>query len=549
MPRLWAALWALSFFHSALSAGTVSLGLEKRSLVNGGTQPAKGVYKRKASSGGSVGSTVFDVLPWGVGGAYYTNITVGSPPQTLTVILDTGSSDLYVDASASAACKDTSSPFTCRGGSFDPSASQSYQVVDPNGFNTSFGDGSTATGDFGTDTVGIGNVVIQGVQLGVATDVVSTTGYAVSLMGVGYSYNEASSRQYPNMPEVLQQAGAISSRLYSIFLNSFGDATGTILFGGVDTSKYTGQLHTINVSPVQTRSGDIVYEFIIPVTGISGRINGQSTTYLSSTSQSSRRGSDSLQVLLDTGSTAWTVPPSLYTSLRDLFGDAIDSAGLLDCSHQQDDISIDIEFNGQVTIDVPASSFIIPVYDPTTNRQNTTASGQPLCAFMISPDVGNQQLTQTGFLTMGDAVLRSMYVVFDMDNGQIAIAPANTNSTSESDVRVVSAGPSGLAQAVSNSNGGIATADENTYRIAPAITASQSLSFATASSPVGTATGTFAIPQAGQVTPGQLDTTQAAAASSSGAAASVVQYGEGRVGMTTIVLWTMMACVGAVVLA
>ncbi|KAG8623936.1 hypothetical protein KVT40_008912 [Elsinoe batatas] len=546
MLRIWAAMWALSFFHSALGAGTVSLGLEKRALINGGTQPAKGIYKRQVSSGGSVGSTVFDVLPWGVGGAYYTNITVGSPPQTLTVILDTGSSDLYVDASTSAACKDTSSPFTCRGGSFDPSASQSYKVVDPNGFNTSFGDGSTATGDFCTDTVGIGNVVIQGVQLGVATDISSTTGYAVSLMGVGYSYNEASSRQYPNMPEVLQQAGAISSRLYSIFLNSFGDATGTILFGGVDTSKYTGQLQTINISPVQTRSGDIIYEFIVPVTGISGSVNGQSTTYLSS---SSRRGSDSLPVLLDTGSTAWTVPPSLYTSLRDLFGDAIDSAGLLDCSHQKDDVSISIEFNGQVTIDVPASSFIIPVYDPATNRQNTTASGQPLCAFMISPDVGNQQLTQTGFLIMGDAVLRSVYVVFDMDNGQISIAPANTNSTSQSNVRVVSAGPSGLAQAVSDSNGGAATADENSYRIAPAITASQSLSFATGSSPVGTATGTFAIPLAGQVTPGQLDTTQAPAASSSGAAASGVYHAEGVVGMTTMVLWTMMACVGAVVLA
>lgn len=153
---------------------------------------------------------------------YFCLVTVGTPPQTLTVILDTGSSDLYLDASGAASCEATNAFNSCRGGSFNPGASSSYKVVDQGGFNTSFGDGSTATGDFSTDHVGIGDVVIQNVQLGVATEVDSTTGYAVSLMGLGYSANEASETPYPNMPEVLQQAGAINSRLYSVFLNELG---------------------------------------------------------------------------------------------------------------------------------------------------------------------------------------------------------------------------------------------------------------------------------------------------------------------------------------
>jgi len=146
---------------------------------------------------------------------------VGTPPQVQTVILDTGSSDTYLDARDAPSCE-SSGPFSCRGGTFDPSASSSYHVTIPDGFMTAFGDGSSASGDFATDVIQIGDVAISNVQFGLASNVNSTTGYAVGLMGLGYSLNEASDVQYANMPEVLRDAGVINSRLYSIFLNDIG---------------------------------------------------------------------------------------------------------------------------------------------------------------------------------------------------------------------------------------------------------------------------------------------------------------------------------------
>ncbi|PSK56975.1 hypothetical protein B9Z65_6599 [Elsinoe australis] len=559
MVRFSAFLAGLPLADLALATGTVSLSLEKRAILDGRPQPVKGIYKRQQSDAGTVESTVYDVLPWSLGGAYYTNISVGTPPQTLTVILDTGSSDLYVDASSSQACKDTSSPTTCRGGSFDPGSSTTYSVAVSNGFNTSFGDGSTATGDFGRDTISFGDVVVSGVQFGVASDVQSTTGFAVSLMGVGYAANEASSREYPNMPEVLRQAGAINSRLYSVFLNQVGDATGTILFGGIDTSKYTGQLQTMNMLPVtlQDRSGrdslEEVFEFLVSVTGVSARASGQTTTFLSGGDPDAGRNSGSLRVLLDTGSTAWTVPPSYYNRLTRLFGNSIDSHGYMECSHQNDDVTITIEFGGKVSIDVPAKSLVIPVYDPANNLQLTTTTGQPLCTFLISPDTNNQQQNSNGFLTLGDAVLRSMYVVFDMDNAQISIAQANPNAPTDAsssgsgdNIKVVQAGPSGVAQAVGSANGGVATVAQNSYSIAAEVTASQSMSFATASSAIGTATGTFAIPQAGQVTPGALETSQAAT-TSTGAAVSTTPTTQNGLHLTVLLTWVAMTSLGFIV--
>lgn len=498
----------LAVVPAASATGTVSLGLSKRNSQDS-TEPAR-LYKRATSNAGTVEESIFDVLPWSDGGAYYTNITIGTPPQTLTVILDTGSSDLYVDASSSASCKDTSASNTCRGGSFDSGSSSSYKVVIPNGFNTSFGDGSTATGDFSTDNVGVGDVVINNAQFGVASNVDSTTGFAVSLMGVGYSANEAADTPYPNMPELLQQAGAINSRLYSIFLNELGDATGTILFGGIDTSKYSGELVTLDLLPViqQDQSGNqlaLVFEFIVAVTGFSSSANGKTTSYLSNGDATGQDTTDSLPVLLDTGSSAWTVPTSYYNKIVKLFGNNLDQNGNIPCSHQSDDISLTLEFGGAANITVPVRDLLVPVYNPETNQQNTSSTGEPLCTLMISPDYEGQQMQESGFLTLGDAILRSMYVVFDLDNGQVSIAQAIANvstdassSGSGDNIKVVKAGASGVASAVGSANSGVVTAASNTYTIAPEVSATISLSDSTVSSAVGTATGDAAIPEQGK---------------------------------------------------
>lgn len=45
------------------------------------------------------------------------------------------------------------------------------------------------------------------------------------------------------------------------------------------------------------------------------------------------------------------------------------------------------------------------------------------------------------FPTLGDSIMRSMYVVFNLDNGQISIAQAAVNTTAAPDVVTVAAGP------------------------------------------------------------------------------------------------------------
>ncbi|GAB7357763.1 hypothetical protein MBLNU459_g0413t1 [Dothideomycetes sp. NU459] len=513
----------LALAGAAAAAGTVEFSLSKRDASGNPSDVARGVLLKRQETAGTVEESVYDVLPWSEGGAYYTNISVGTPPQIQTVILDTGSSDTYLDARNASACE-SSGPYSCRGGTFDSGSSSTFQVTIPDGFSTAFGDGSTANGDFGTDVVQLGDVAVKNVQFGVATDVNSTTGFAVGLMGVGYSLNEASSTQYPNMPEVLRDAGAINSRLYSVFLNDLGDASGTILFGGIDTSKYSGELVTLDLLPVplQTQDGtyNLVYEFVVAVTAFSAESDGKTTSFFSG-GDASAQSSSSQAVLLDTGSAAWTLPSRYYNDVAKLIPD-LDEYGNLPCSAQSDNITLSLTFGGKATIRVPFAELVVPVYDSLTNQQNTTTDGQPLCTFMLTP---GEETTDQPFLTLGDAILRSMYVVFDLDNGQVSIAQAAVNTStnaassgSGSSIKVVQAGPGGVASAVGSS--GVSTAAANSATIAPAVTPTGSFSAFTTSPAVGQATGLAAIPDSGRVSAAASGTGGSGSGSSSSGSGS-----------------------------
>lgn len=525
-PLAAAALLTASSLVSALPEITIS---KRDRHSNGATQnvargllTSRGLTKRQ-SSGGSGGSTVitnvYDVDTWSLGGAYYGNVTAGTPAQFQVVIIDTGSSDLYFDASTSTTCQEASSnPDSCRGGSFDSANSTTYSIADPSpAFNTSFGDGSSAVGPFGRDVVCIGDVCLDNVQFGVAEEVVSTTGYAVGLMGVGYSENEATSTVYPNMPEVLKNAGVINSRLYSVYLND-ESSTGSILFGGIDTSRYTGDLATLNLLyDVGTNAID---QFITTVTALNATVSGKTTSFFSGGSPGAAaydRNDASQVVLLDTGSSAWSVTSSLYKSIAKAFP-YIDSSGFCPCSYQNTGDSVSLQFGGAVTINVPSREFIVPVYNATTNEPLLyDTKGDYACAFMISEGASTGQ----GFLTLGDAILRSMYLVYDLDNGQVSIAQAKLNQTGSGSIVVVPSGVNGVASAVSSNY--VSASGVQSYSIAPEVSATVAFSASTAQSTIGEATGTDAIPADSRPSADSTSagTGAAAASSSKGVAAGV----------------------------
>lgn len=142
------ALVALLFTSTVLASASsdfVKLDFEKKNV------PMEEGYNRRREvglpvlNGGGPGNSVQQ---------YWVNVTVGTPPQSLALQLDTGSSDMWILSNKAQTCQEGQ----CLNGVFDPSKSSTYQFI-ADDFNASYYEpGDWDAGNYITEVVGIGNV-------------------------------------------------------------------------------------------------------------------------------------------------------------------------------------------------------------------------------------------------------------------------------------------------------------------------------------------------------------------------------------------------------
>lgn len=362
---------------------------------------------------------------------YFANLTLGTPAQNLQLHIDTGSSDLWVNTATSTLCTSRLTP--CEGGTYDSGSSSTHKLIN-NEFNISYVDGSGALGDYVSDTLQFGGVTLQDFQFGVG----QTSSSQQGVLGIGYVINEvqvnrAGLQPYPNLPQALVNAGNIKSNAYSLWLNDLDASTGTILFGGVNAAKYSGDLATI---PVVKTYGDY-FTLSVALTGFG--LSGQGIS-----SSSLPAG-----VLLDSGSTLTYLPNDIVTAIYDNVGAvyvANVGAAYAECSLASSSATLDFIFSGQ-TISVPYNELFLDA-GTVNGRPLTFQNGALACLFGIAPTDGTTTV-------LGDTFLRSAYVVYDLANNEISLAQTIFNATAN-DVREIGTGPgavpgaSAVAQPVSD---------------------------------------------------------------------------------------------------
>lgn len=353
---------------------------------------------------------------------YFANATVGTPPQSVRLHIDTGSSDLWLNTPKSDLCL-TGEDICETAGVYSANSSSTYSYVSSD-FNISYVDGSGAAGDYATDTVAIGSASLKGLQFGIGYESSSSEG----ILGIGYAVNEVQVARfgkapYENLPAKLAANSMIQSNAYSLWLNDLDTNTGSILFGGVDKAKYIGSLETL---PIQRR-GESFAEFLISLTGVGLDGNPIAQNLAQA-------------VLLDSGSSLTYLPDAIteaiYQKLNAQYS-AEDGVAFVPCSLANSDSTLDFTFSSP-TIKVPMNELVITI-PSTTGRQLTFTDGTPACLFGLSP-AGSMPSV------FGDTFLRSAYVVYDLENNEISLAQTNFNSTGTNVVEIAS-GTSGVPDA------------------------------------------------------------------------------------------------------
>jgi hypothetical protein len=310
---------------------------------------------------------------------YIGNITIGTPGQPFRVVFDTGSSNLWVPGKS---CRSKG----CRGKSmYDKTKSSTYQ---PNGepISIQYGTGSMS-GVLDSDTTSILSINIANQVFGEATQLADFffDQPMDGILGLAYP-GIAADYVTPVFDNMITQK-LVQQPVFSVYLDSTpGDESSGILFGGIDSTKFSGQLQYIPVSS-QTYWQTGLYGVLV-----NGQDQGDCNGFFSSCS-----------CIIDTGTSLIIGPTDSVNSLTSAIG-TVNS----DCSNINSLPNIVFKFKGASFTLTPQIYVISEDFD---------GSGQNQCQLGIQGSDG------LPFWILGDTFIRQFYTVFDRGQNRIGFAP------------------------------------------------------------------------------------------------------------------------------
>ncbi|XP_078537351.1 gastricsin-like [Lissotriton helveticus] len=314
--------------------------------------------------------------------SYYGEISIGTPPQNFLVLFDTGSSNLWVASTycSSSACNNH--PL------FNPSQSSTYTTKNQQ-FSIQYGTGSL-TGILGYDTVSIQGISITQQEFALSINEPGSNFVYAQFDGIlGLAYPSIAADGATTVMEGMMNQGLLSQNIFGFYMSEQGTQPGgELIFGGVDSNYYTGE---ITWTPVTQQ----MYWQI----GIQGfAVNGQETGWCS----------QGCQGIVDTGTSLLTAPGQYMAALMKDIGATLDSSGqyVVACSSVTSLPTLSFTIGG-TSLPLPPSAYIV--------------QGSAACTVGIMATYLPSQDGQPLWI-LGDVFLRQYYSIYDVTNNRVGFA-------------------------------------------------------------------------------------------------------------------------------
>ncbi|KAH7118866.1 putative vacuolar protease A [Dendryphion nanum] len=312
---------------------------------------------------------------------YFSEISIGTPPQTFKVILDTGSSNLWVPST------DCNSIACYLHTKYDHSSSSSYKK-NGSDFEIRYGSGSLS-GYVSQDTFQIGDLKVKHQDFAEAT---SEPGLAFAfgrfdgILGLGYDTISVN-KIVPPFYNMINQ-GLLDEPVFAFYLGDTNSGEESeAIFGGINENHYTGKLTKI---PLRRKA---YWE-----------VDLEAITFGKDTAELENTG-----VILDTGTSLIALPSALAELLNSEIGAKKGFNGQYTVECDKRDGLPDLSFN------LSGNNFTIGPFDYILEVQ-----GSCISAFM-----GMDFPEPVGPLAiLGDAFLRRWYSVYDLGSNSVGLAKA-----------------------------------------------------------------------------------------------------------------------------
>ena len=174
------------------------------------------------------------------------SIGIGTPPQTLGVLFDTGSSTFWVRSFRCAADE-------CVGKkAFDSTKSSTYQVLPLTSDSREtirYGDGTFVNCTVNQDTLTLGKFTLTNQKVCEASTIITSVASTDGIIGIGPPGKRVvkSTDVFTNLLKQTESA-AVIGMWYNIKPNPGAGEAGEITFGGIDSTRFTGDLQYYNLT-------------------------------------------------------------------------------------------------------------------------------------------------------------------------------------------------------------------------------------------------------------------------------------------------------------
>ncbi|CAL8251615.1 unnamed protein product [Arctogadus glacialis] len=305
--------------------------------------------------------------------SYYGVISIGTPPQSFTVIFDTGSSNLWVPSvyCSSQACNNHRK--------YNPQQSSTFKWGTET-ISIQYGTGSM-TGHLAVDTVEVGGITVANQVFGISKTEAPFMAHMVADGILGLAFQSIASDNVVPVFDMMVQQNLVSQPLFSVYLSSKSQEGSVVVFGGIEASYYTGQINWI---PLTSATYWQIKMDSVTINGNPVACNG------------------GCQAIIDTGTSLIVGPSSDISNMNSWVGASTDQYGdaTVNCQNIGSMPEVVFTLSGH-SFTIPASAYV----SQSSYGCNTGFGG------------GNDQLW-----ILGDVFIRQFYVIFDSQNKNIGLA-------------------------------------------------------------------------------------------------------------------------------